>query len=159
MAILINMPRGSESLELIAEIDDAIDSEKSEYQAYVKDLDESHLVLNGEPTRFVLKRTLDFHAQESIQNSIIKLTPGSKDTNFQLGSAMLLTAKYALTGIKYPEDTPKDQRLEFKKGPDGYASEDLIAILNKLGVVANIFSACQNKGVVQNKQTEISKKK
>ncbi len=131
--------------KMVSRHDDAIseDITDEEFELYQATLDESHLRLSAEPTRFVIRRTLPFAAQQEVTNQQVKVgRDGKPQVNFGF---MLEEVRCALIGIENPSTMAEEDKLEFKKDADGYASKELIAKLNAAGVVSEIYSAKQTK--------------
>lgn len=138
------------NIKVVGRYDDAIgeDVKKEDYDAYLEDLDESRLKLEGQPSRFVLKKVLEFDMVSDIKNSQIKYKQpgkGQKDADFDIrvGSAMLVDVRAALIGIEHPEGTDAGD-LVFEKADDGMASPKLIALLESYGMVTDLYKARQN---------------
>ena len=130
--------------KLISRHDESIadDLTDEEFELYQETLDESHLRLKSEPTRFVVRRTLPFAAQQEVTNQQVRVgRDGKPQVNFGF---MLEEVRCALIGIDNPADMVED-RLEFKKEADGFASKELIAKLNTVGIVSEIYAAKQSK--------------
>lgn len=143
MAIKFNS--ASDIIKVISRHDDALPEDllEEEFDLYQTTLDESHLRLVGNPTRFVIRRTLSFGAQQAVTNQQLGIdSNGKPKMNFGF---MLEEIRCALIDIENPEDLPEDQKLEFKKDVDGYASKDLIAKLNAIGIVSELYAAKQIK--------------
>ena len=143
MAIRVGTTK--ETIFVVSKIDDAIPETVTPeiYDQYLKTLDESLLDLNGAvPTRFILKKTLDFATQKHIEDVKIGVSDAGK-AQFKF-SFMMETIRFALVGIDNPPDMPPEQQLVFTKEADGFASRDLIAYLNSAGIVQELFTAHQN---------------
>lgn len=131
--------------KLISRHDESLadDLTDEEFELYQESLDESHLRLKSEPTRFVIRRTLPFAAQQEVTNQQVKVgRDGKPQVNFGF---MLEEVRCALIGIENPSDMPESDKIEFKKEADGFASKELIAKLNAVGIVSEIYAAKQTK--------------
>lgn len=132
-------------IKVVSRQDDALPEDllEEEFEKYQETLDESHLRLTGIPTRFVIRRTLPFGAQQEVTNQQVKVgQDGKPQVNFGF---ILEEIRCALINIENPDDLPEDQKLVFKRDADGYASKDLIAKLNAAGIVSELYSTKQSK--------------
>lgn len=136
----ISFAKLSGNFKLISSIDPAVncsvDGENSDYDNYLKTLDEDLLNLSAEPTRFVAKRTLDFRAHKAIKGAQIE-----KDgKEMKVTTAFIMEqVRQSLTDIENPEGTKTD--LNYKRDDDGKASRELIADLESLGIVMELYTA------------------
>jgi hypothetical protein len=149
----ISFAKLSGNFKLVSSIDPAvncsIEGEDSDYDKYLKTLDESILNLTAEPTRFACKRTLDFRAHKAIKGAQIE--KDGKD--MKVTTAFIMEqVRQSLVDIENPEGTQTD--LVFTRDSDGKASKELIADLESLGIVMELYTA-QN----ELKNTESSVKK
>jgi hypothetical protein len=135
----------ADTFKLVSRHDGSIaeDLTDEEFELYQESLDESHLRLQSEPTRFTIKRTLTFDAQKEVTRQQVRVgRDGKPQVDF---SFMLDEVRFALVGIENPVDMPEEDKIVFKKDADGFASKDLIAKLNAAGIVSEIYSAKQTK--------------
>lgn len=94
----------SDSVTLISSLDEAL-AKGSDWTAYRETLDEAHLVLSGEPTRFKVRGIT-----QAMQNACLDLTPGGAAAAFQAFAAgscplsyMRELARYAVAGVDNPD--------------------------------------------------------
>ena len=146
MAVKLNT--SNETFSVISRIDSALpdDLTQEEWDAYQLTLDEKLLRMTAEPTRFVLRRSLPFAAQQTIANQQMGIGPNGKP-EVKLGY-VLEEVRCALVEIRNPVGT--EDPLVFKKAADGFADHDLIANLNSAGIAMELFSVRQSRmaGVV-----------
>lgn len=142
MAIKLVKKKNLDAIRFISENDDAIDLQKSNYDEYKKTLDESHLVFveNKQPTIFVCNFELKGGEAAFVKNSMISGTDESGKPVVTLGSWSFKVCKTVLKDIINPEYLTADERIMFKKDKSGYASDDLLSILDQAGIVSEIFS-------------------
>ena len=142
MAISFNKLAGN--FKLISSKDPAVrctievdnEDEESEYDQYLKTLDEDILQLEGEPTRFVVKRTLDYRAHKIVKGA--QLEKDGKD--MKVTTAFIMEqVRQSLVDIENPEGT--EHPLNYSRDNDGKASKELIADLESLGIVMEIYTA------------------
>ena len=148
----------SDTISVIARIDDALERNEtfeSAYSLYIDTLDENVLsLLPGKlPTRFIMKRHLDYNAAKALRTDQAGVGVNGMP-ELRLGF-MLEDVRLSLVGIENPADLPADEHIKFEKGRDGYASKELIAYLNNIGVVNDLFAARNNS---TNQTTELQKK-
>lgn len=143
------------NIEVISKIDTALkDITEDTYSEYLKTLDESLLSFKDDeqPTRFVMRKVLPYGVGQKIKNQQMRMEKG--EMQIQMGF-MTEEVRAALIDIKNPPGLPEDQQLKFKRGSDGSASEELVALLDAAGIVNDLFSARKN---VMEKSVENVKK-
>jgi hypothetical protein len=142
MAIKLMDMKKLNALEVISEKDDAIDMDKSDWDKYLETCDTTHLVFkpNLEPTIFLCNFELKGKEVEYVKNAMI----GGKDEDgspkLAMGSWSQRVVKYVLRDVKNPSYLKEDERIIFKKDSGVYAHEETIALLEKLGIVNEIFA-------------------
>lgn len=126
-----------EQIKIISIKDSSLDKSVKDFETvfenYRKTLDESLLTfLPGvTTTRFVLNTELKYKAQQILENMKVKIQDGEAVP--QLGF-MMEEVRLSLVDIENP-----DGKIAFKKESDGYASKDLIALLNRLGIAGELY--------------------
>ena len=134
MAISFNKISGN--FELISSLDPSVKCSKDDYDKYLTTLDEDILQLSDAPTRFVVKRTLDYKAHKAVKGAQIE--KDGKD--MKMTTAFIMEqVRQSLVDIKNPEGTTSP--LIFARDSDGRASKDLIADLESMGIVMEIYTA------------------
>lgn len=130
------------AIELVSKNDDALDLEKSDWEQYQKTGDLNHLkfVEGKVPTYFICNFDFKRSEAESVKNSMIGGKDDNGDAKVALGSWSFRIAQLALKDIKNPEDLPEDEKILYKKDRQGYAHENVILQLERMGVVNEIFS-------------------
>ena len=155
---VIKLPSLSDTFKVVlkAPIDSAVTCSSEEYKLYLETLDEAHLKLNGEPTRFVMRKVLPTVAASEVQNSQFSMKNGQME--FQYAFAMK-EVQASLIGIENPSHLPPEEKLEFRKaqGLAGGAHDDLIAQLNAVGVIMDLYKARQT--AVGGASSDLTKKK
>ena len=132
----------NENIEVIISIDPAVHCSPDEYSAYLEDLNESRLNLNGEePTRFVMKKVLDYRAQERISRSMVSADISSgKAENMHLNISGMPELRASLVDIKNP-----GKGMEFKRDrDDNLVSRELVSNLNSVGAADELLAARRN---------------
>lgn len=133
MAVTLDNLISDGDIEVIVRSDSALDVTDEEYGAYAKTLDENLLKLKvgEEPTRWVMRKKMDFKQSNRIENAKVRIEKG--DVQIQL-SFMALEVQAALKGIKSPDSVPVEKRLEthFKRLGDGLVSEDFMSALGSI---------------------------
>lgn len=139
-----------DNVQVIASLDSALaaDLKTEEYQAYLRDLDESHLRFNdGErPTYFMMRRVLPYKASQRVMNQQVRFggEDGTEKRAEVLPGFILEEVRCSLVSIKHPDSMPEEQRakaIQWKADADGYTSKELIALLNAHGVVSDLYAA------------------
>jgi len=105
------------------------------YEQYLKDLDESKLPIQGESTRFILRKTLPYKDTKKVMNSQVSFDDGKASVNV---SYIMDEVRCALTGMEGPGSE------SFKKDKDGYASMDVVNALYNSGVMMDLYNARRN---------------
>ena len=138
MALIISKNDGL--VKIISSKDSAVTCDDTGYEAYSKSLDESLLMLNGEPTRFVMKKGLSYKEQQIIKDAQIKMDGKKMQVSL---SYMMEEVRIALVDIENPASLAEDQKILFRRSSDGKASEELVSMLESAGVVTELFTARQ----------------
>jgi hypothetical protein len=144
MAIKLTQSRKLNALEIISKGDDALDMERSNWGEYEKSYDSTHLCFlpGKEPTRFVVNFELTGKQSAKVKNSMFSGRDEDDGTpKVALGDWSFRVVKYSLKDIKNPSDLPEAECIKFQKDENGYAHDDLLATLDKHGIVNEIFSA------------------
>lgn len=131
----------NDTIKVVAFQDDCVNCSRETYNTYLQNLDENLLELNGEPTRFVLKKILPYNVQSQIESDRIKVD--SKTQLMTVSMSSLHEIRVSLIAIESPSDQKAEDRIEFKKDSDNYASKDLMAALNSVGIVTDLYTAKQ----------------
>lgn len=134
-------------LKVILQIDDSLDDvSEEEYEAYLATLDESQLRFKDgmTPTRFVVKKVLNYEMSGDIKNKQIKFNKGQVDIT--PGTSMNEEVRVSLIGIEHPEGSDPGE-LVFSKEKDGYASKKLIALLDAYNQLVPLYNARKNAGI------------
>ena len=139
--------------EVVVSKDSAVKCSSDEYKEYLKDLDESLLKLEGMPTRFVLRKRLDYKAHQILLRS--QATVEGQKIKVDL-SSLIVQVRLHLIDVINPPDLAVDQHILFKKDSDGYASKELIAGLQSFGVLVELRTALESFD--EQKDTELTKK-
>jgi hypothetical protein len=142
----------TENIEVIVQIDPAVHCNDEDYEMYLEDLDEGRLNLNGEePTRFVMKKILDYKSQEKISKNMVSANlAGGRPDQMTLNISSLPELRATLIDIKNP-----GPGMEFRKDSDNLVSRELVSALNSVGAADQLLSARRN--AVRKVQT-VSKK-
>jgi len=142
------------NLKVILSQDSAVHCTPTEYESYLKDLDETQLHLEGNPTRWLLKKTLDYAAHQKILNMQASL--GRKgQVSFNL-SYIMEEVRIALIGVENPPEAPDE--IPYLKDGDGYCNKEIIASLHSAGCLFDLHNAYKNasSGTTQG-DTEVKK--
>jgi hypothetical protein len=140
MAFKNTMTSLPDTFKLISRQDPAIDFDKSDYDAYFKAFDEKFLtfVPGEEPTRFVLKKNLTVKEAMEIQSLQVQI----KQRDVTVDMAYLLAeARMILVGIENPANIPDNEKINFKKGADGYVHDDIFTLLHNYKILLEFSPA------------------
>lgn len=139
MALILSKNDGL--IKVISSKDSSVKCDEEAYKLYTETLDEDLLELDGEPTRFVMKRGLNYKEQQIVKDAQIQMK--GKEFSISL-SYMMEEIRLALVDIENPADLPDTQKIMYKKASDGRTHHDLIAMLESAGIVAELFTARSN---------------
>lgn len=129
------------SVKVVVSKDSAVTCSSEDYDKYLETLDETLLNLSGAPTRFVLRKTLPYDAQQKVMNAQASYEKGKVKINM---AYVMEEVRLALVDIEHEEDVPNINQLKYKKDSDGYCSKDLVAGLQGAGVLMDLYRARQN---------------
>jgi len=142
----LNIDFSNSEIKVISSKDEAVTCTQDDYDNYLKNLDETILGLKPgiKPTRFVLRKQLNYGQQQQIKSQQMTVEKGK--IGFNVGY-MMEEIRLALTNIE--EETTEGEavsmnRLMFKRSSDGGADHDLIAKLESAGIVSELFTARNN---------------
>ena len=124
--------------KVIVSKDSAVKCSDEEYQEYLKDLDESKLKLEGNPTRFVFKKQLSFAAHQLLMRSQARFEKGEISPDL---SSIMEEVRLHWVDVENPADLPEIQHIKYKKADDGFASRELVAALQSFGVLLELKTA------------------
>lgn len=134
------------TFEVIVSKDKALDCTVEDYKNYLDTLDEKHLKFKAgqEPTRFVLKKQLDWKSGAALKKSMAKVTFDGQGQQTEFNMAYQLEEiRYSLVDIKNPAGVPVEKQIKFVKDSDGYVSKDLVMKLDSIGAVSEMVVAKQ----------------
>lgn len=145
------------ALEIISEIDDSLDKGDLEsdegkekwkeiWDDYCKDLDRAKLpfIEGKEPTVFLCNFELSGKQSASVKNSMLEGKDEDGQPKVAMGSWSQRVVQHTLKDIQNPSDLPKEKHLVFKKDDRARASATIVGILDRLGIVNEIFGHYTN---------------
>ena len=142
----LNLDLDNSNIEVIVKVDTAVKCDDEEYQQYIETGNEDFLKLEGEPTRFVMKKNLSYQLAKKVKDSQVSFNKGEVGINF---GYVYEEVRCALVDIK----NPGDDRLKFKKASDGACSEKILELLGD-GIIFNLNQRRQAAlGGVENAET------
>ena len=155
MGISLARQKRLNCVRIISKVDDAVDHEASDWAKYDKDPIENEDALKflpeKHPTIFVCNFELDAKSNAKVQDAIFSGLDEDKNPRPALGAWALTVAKYTLKAI---ENHPSIvDPIRFKADSRGMASDDTLDVLQKVGVISDIFShysKLSQTGVVKN---------
>lgn len=138
MALELGQVRGN--IEVVSSRDAAVKAPGGDYGKYLESFrggkgDESLLKLEGEPTRFVLRKVLSFEGSMDVKDRQLDMNTGKPVVRT---SFTMETVRHALIAIKNPDGAASP--MEFK-AVDGAADPDLVAELEAFGIVNELYLA------------------
>lgn len=143
MALVLSLSKGS--IEVVVQKDAAITCSDEEYKQYTESFtkgagDESLLKLNGEPTRFVLRKTLPYEADLAIKDMQMSIDKGGEPK--MRSSFLVEEVRMAMIDIKNPSNA--ESPIEFKRDADNYASKEIVQMLSNAGCIMDLWLAHNN---------------
>lgn len=136
----LKLPSLHDTFKVVLRIDSAVQADAEGYERYLETLDEGHLQLAEEPTRFVLRKVLPNRLYKKVQNDQFQMVDGKMQVQLAFTSEEV---RCSLVGIENPAHLAAEERVDFKPDSDGGASEELIAMLQAAGVVMDLYRAKQ----------------
>tara|TARA_R100000742_G_C4266512_1_gene84625 strand:+ start:463 stop:915 length:453 start_codon:yes stop_codon:yes gene_type:complete len=131
-------PNPGEQIKVISQVDSAVTCNEDDYEKYLESLDERHLDLSGEPTRFVLKKFLTWGEQDEVD----KLKAHTEGRKVQPKmSFMAEDVRLSLVEIENPDSVPDLQKLKLEKDKWGKPTRDFVGILRDMKIVNDLFNA------------------
>lgn len=137
MALFLDV--GRDSIEVISSKDESVTADADAYSKYLDTLDEALLCLKDgvEPTRFVLRKLLSYGMSQKIKTEQAGLNEHGK-VEIRMGY-ILDDVRASLIDVK----NPGSDLLKFKRDSDGYASKELVALLEGAGIANELYAARQ----------------
>jgi len=135
MSFVLNMDTKKTVAVIVSKDSSIKDVSEEVYESYLKDLDESKLIISGPSTRFIMKRTLPYKDTKRVMNSQVSFEDGKASVNI---SFIMDEVRCALVGIEGPGAEG------FKKDNDGYASMDIVNALYNAGVLMDLYNGRRN---------------
>jgi hypothetical protein len=141
MAIKLVQKRNLSAIRFISQNDDSIDLENSNYDEYLKTGIEDNLkFIDGkQPTVFVCNFELKGKESAFVKDSMIKGTDSEGKPSVAIGSWSFKLVKTVLKDIINPDYLTPEEKIVFKSDKGGYATDDLISLLDRYNIVSEIF--------------------
>jgi hypothetical protein len=142
MAFKIAEKKPLNAIQVISKNDDALDTDKSNWEQYEKTGDVAHLVFvpDKQPTIFLCNFELKGKQAAAIKNSMLGGRDDEGNASVALGTWSFRVVKQTLKDIKNPADLSPAECIQFKADKDGLAHDDVLAELDRYGVLNEIFA-------------------
>lgn len=134
----IARPNKEAQIKVISQVDSAVKCDDEAYEEYLKTLDERFLELDGDPTRFVLKKYLTWSEQDQVDD--LKTKVEGRKVKVQMGF-MSEDVRLSLVDIENPPSVPDIQQLRIEKDKWGKPSKEFIGLLRDIKVVNDLYNA------------------
>lgn len=131
------------TIKVVVSKDSAVHCSEDDYEKYTETLDESLLHLEGDPTRFVLRKNLTYEASQKVMDAQASFVKGKVQMNM---SYVLEEVRASWIGVENPPDVSKIDAIVWKRDNDGLANKQLVAGLQNAGVLMDLFKARQSFG-------------
>jgi len=143
--------------DFICSMDSAIDTEKTDMEAYRETWDQSKLVFieGQQPTIFKVRIELPRKHSTEVKNASVGLDKKGR-AKFALGDHEYELVRTCLTGIENPAGADPSEVVQWRKSGDGVTSEDVMDILSQSGVVEEIYAFYHH--CKKNRDEDIKKK-
>jgi hypothetical protein len=141
---------GEENIKIVLSCDPSI-GEDADYEAYIQSLDESHLKLVGEPTRFLMRKRLKYAVSQKLKQSQMEYSGGG-DAKMN-GAFYMEEVRMRWCGIEQPAGA---KPVEFKKAGDGGAHPEMMEKLEDKNGTLELYTGCQLS--IKSSQNELKKK-
>ena len=145
------------TVEIVVSRDKALSMKPEEYREYITSVNPDKLIFKegcslDDCTKFVLRKVLPFRQAEKVMNKQMEVKNGKPKINL---SYIMEEIRASLIDIINPINCANP--LEFKRGSDGMASEELIAGIHGAGVLMDLFSG-RTSSVSSANDEELGKK-
>jgi len=147
MAIKLDQFKKFNCVEIISQSDDAVDTEESDFDEYQATGDQKHLVFvdGKQPTKFICNFEMKGKQAARIKNAMVGgHDEETKRPKVTIGDWSFKVVKYVLKDIQNPEGLEEGQAIKFRKDKDGYVHDEVLVILDRIGVVSEIFTMYSN---------------
>lgn len=151
----LKLPSLHDTFKVVLRIDSAVQADSEGYERYLETLDEGHLKLAEEPTRFVMRKVLPNRLYKKVQDDQFQFKGKEAVLSFSFTSQ---DVRCSLIGIENPPHLPLEDRIEFKADSDGGACENLIAQLQAAGVIMDLYRAKQTAVGAKDQSDTVKKK-
>lgn len=133
-----SLSKRRDAIRVILRADSAVKCDEKAYAKYLETLDESLLQLEGDPTYFVLKLSVDYKDHQYLINCQAKLKGKQLTTDM---SHVYEEIRVRLKEIINPASVPADQKILLTKASDGYAGHEIISALIEANVILDLWTA------------------
>jgi hypothetical protein len=142
MGISLESKKRLNAVRIISKQDDAIDFDNSDWEKYDEDPIENESALKflaeKHPTVFICNFEFDAKENSKIQDAMFSGIDEERNPKPAYGAWSLAVVKYSLKGI---ENHPSNANpIKFKVDSKSYVSEETLNILQKVGVIGEIFN-------------------
>lgn len=143
MALLISNRRPLNAVSLISRMDSAVDKDATDWELYDADpivnISAIKIKPGQEPTKFICNFDLSGKEAALIKDAMIKnMDPETKSPNLAYGKWSYTAVKLTLKDIQNPPNT--DGVIEYKRDGTGYVMDSVLSVLERAGVVQEIFN-------------------
>lgn len=144
MAFVVKDKSGG--IEVVLSADGCVKADEKAYKAYLDSFknggvgNEELLKLDGQPTRFQLKRQLSWHEKQRLREKNIKIKGKRVDLSINYSSHMV---RLHLTGIRNPDGAPAGA-IKYEVAADGYATFEIMNLLDQTGSINELMAAITN---------------
>jgi len=143
MAFLTNTRRSLNAVRLISRNDDAVDQEQSDWDKYDEDpianADAIVIKDGAEPTYFLCNFDITGKESSLVKDAMIKgFDKEDQSVKLSYGKWAYTVVRLTLKGIQNPPGV--DGVIEYKKDGTGYAMDSVLSVLERHGVMGEIFN-------------------
>jgi hypothetical protein len=136
-------------IKIVSEQDDAIDWDKTTQETFEKyrknaDLNLLKFKPNMQPTVFICNFELKGKQAKQVKNSMLAGKDDDGKPSVSIGSWSYEVVKNVLKEIKNPDYLKPEEVIELVKDSQGFVSYDTLALLDRYGILSEIFSIYSN---------------
>jgi len=136
----MSMVRKLNAVRIISKKDSAVD-EESNWEKYdedpIRNASEIKIKTGQEPTVFICNFETTGREAAKIKNALISGVDDDKNAKITMGDWQYQVVRTCLKAIQNPPNVP--DVIDFKKDGNGYVDERTMTMLEKVGIVQEIF--------------------
>jgi len=141
MAITTGQIKKLNAVHIISSKDSAVDEDASDWELYsadpIKNLDAVKYKAGQEATHFICNFEQSGKEMATIKDAMLKGFDDDRNPQLSYGNGAYTVARFTLKDIQNPPNVA--DTIVFKKEGRGYVADSVLTVLDRLGVVQEIF--------------------